>query len=254
MIARNFNGRAAAFMPRARKCVRDGSPKGGDAFSGLCAQHDGPPAPLRAGTPETSPLSPIKSGWRIGAVLVTGFAPRLNRAMIPEAKRAQIMAALQSNPNNPNRKVVARQFGVSYDTVRDVARKLGIGPSGRSWTKFPADVRAKIVAALRANPNSAAVAREIGGISPATVRVMAKKANIPLAAENMEKAKRLSPEKRARIIEALQANPNASMVARQVGGISIRTVQKIAEKTKIERTAVKQRGTRLMCPASSLSD
>src|SRR5271163_465171 len=250
MIARNFNGRAAAFMPRARKCVRDGSPKGGDAFSGLCAQHDS----LARERPETSPLSPIKSGWRIGAGLVTGFAPRLNRAMIPEAKRAQIMAALQSNPNNPNRKVVARQFGVSYDTVRDVARKLGIGPSGRSWTKFPADVRAKIVAALRANPNSAAVAREIGGISPATVRVMAKKANIPLAAENMEKAKRLSPEKRARIIEALQANPNASMVARQVGGISIRTVQKIAERAKIERTAVKERGTRLMCPASSLSD
>ena len=179
--------------------------------------------------------------------LVIEVAPRLNRAMIPEAKRAQIMAALQSDPNNPNRKVVARQFGVSYDAVRDVARKLGIGPSGRSWTKFPADVRAKIVAALRANPNSAAVAREIGGISPATVRVMAKKANIPLAAENMEKAKRLSPEKRARIIEALQANPNASMVARQVGGVSIRTVQKIAEARSVaerrDRTYRRQ-GTR----------
>jgi hypothetical protein len=39
--------------PRLRSMmrVRDGSPKGGDAFSRLRALHDSPPAPLRAGTP-----------------------------------------------------------------------------------------------------------------------------------------------------------------------------------------------------------
>ena len=41
--------------PRGMR-VRDGSPKGGDAFSRLRALHDSPPAPLRAGTPVPIPL------------------------------------------------------------------------------------------------------------------------------------------------------------------------------------------------------
>jgi transposase-like protein len=181
--------------------------------------------------------------------LVIAFAARSNHAMIPEAKRAQIIEALQSNPNLA---AVARQVGgVSRGTVSSMARKLGLSPSGRSWTKFPPAAHAKIVAALRNNPNAAAVAREIGGISSGTVSVIAKKANIPLAAENMEKAKRLSPEKRAQIVEALAADPNASRVARHVGGISPRTVQKIAEKTKTKLTAVSGHGTPTLAQAEA---
>ena len=45
---------------------------------------------------------------------------------------------------------------------------------------------------------------------------------------------RLSPEKRAQIVEALRADPNASMIARHVGGVSSRTVQTIAEKAGIK--------------------
>jgi transposase-like protein len=160
--------------------------------------------------------------------------------MIPKAKRALIIEALKSNPNG---KAVARQIGgVSHATVCDMARKLGIGLGGKGWKKFPPEARAKIAAALRANPNAAAVARKIGGISPSTVSSIAKQANIPLAAENLEKAKRLSPEKRARLIDALRANPNATTVAREIGGVSARTVQKIAEKAEITLARVYRRG------------
>jgi hypothetical protein len=93
--------------------------------------------------------------------------------------------------------------------------------------------RAQVIEALKLNPNGDAIARKVGGITPQTVRAIAKQTGIPLAAENLKKAKRLSPEKRAQIIEALKANPNGNLVARQVGGISSRTVQKIAEQAGI---------------------
>jgi hypothetical protein len=170
------------------------------------------------------------------AGLVIAIALRSNCAMIPKAKRAQIIEALQSNPN---RTAVAIQVGgVKPDTVRSIARKLGLGLGQKGRKKFPPRARAKIAAALRANPNATAVARKIGGICAATVSTIAKEANIRLTAETIGKTKRLSPEKRAHIIEALEANPNASMVARHVGGISTRTVQKIAKKAKIKLTAV----------------
>ena len=42
--------------------------------------------------------------------------------------------------------------------------------------KFSAEKRAKIAAALRLNRNAAAVAKQIGGVSPETVRAVAKEA------------------------------------------------------------------------------
>ncbi len=108
---------------------------------------------------------------------------------------------------------------------------------------IPEAKRAQIIEALEANPNASRVAREVGDVSARTVGKIAKEANIRLAAENLEKRKRLSPEKRALIIEALQANPTASMVARQIGGVSARTVQKIAKQAKTELAAVNGHGT-----------
>jgi transposase-like protein len=196
-------------------------------------------------TPGNFAVLHIKSGRRIGGSLVIGFVLRSDRPMVTESKRAQIIEALQSNPNGS---AVARQVGgVKPDTVRSIARKLGIDLRVR--TKVSPQARAKIAAALRINPNASAVARKIGGMSSATVRIIAKKANIRLAAATIGKTKRLSPERRAQIVEALEANPNASMVARQVGGVSSRTVQKIAKQAKIEVIAVNGHGT----PALSLA-
>ena len=119
---------------------------------------------------------------------------------------------------------------VSAVTVGFIARKLGM-PTMRP-PKFSAEARAKIAAALRANPNAAAVAKEIAGVSHATVRTIAKEANIPLLVAG--KRKRLTPEQRALIIRKLKANPNACVVAREVGNIvSDRTVQIIAKKAQI---------------------
>jgi transposase-like protein len=92
--------------------------------------------------------------------------------------------------------------------------------------------RAQIVAALKDNPNASAVAREIGGVSCQTVWRFAKEARLELTAGNAH----LSPQKRAQIIRALEANPNASAVARRVGGVSNVAVWKIAKRKGIELT------------------
>jgi hypothetical protein len=105
--------------------------------------------------------------------------------------------------------------------------------------RFSSEARAKITAALRANPNATAVAKEIGGISPGTVSAIAKEANIPLAAENLEKAKRLSPWKRAQIIEA-SSQSKRKHGGQTVGDVGSKTVQKISKKAKIKLTAARQ--------------
>jgi hypothetical protein len=104
---------------------------------------------------------------------------------------------------------------------------------------LPPKKRAKIIAALKANPNASAVARQVGGVSKVTVWKIAKQTGIDLAAGKAARRPALPPERRAKIIAALKANPNASAVARQVGGISDVTVWKIAKREGIELTAGK---------------
>jgi hypothetical protein len=173
----------------------------------------------------------LRAAWtasKAGASLVLGLAPRFNRSMIPTAQRAQIVEALKLNPNAS---AVAKEIGgVSHGTVWAIAHRAGIDLGAGGWKKFPAEKRAKIAAALRLNPNARAVAVQVGDVSRETVNTIAKEANIRLAAVT----KRLSPEKRAQIVEALQANPNGCLVARHVGGVSARTVQKIAKKAGIK--------------------
>jgi hypothetical protein len=55
----------------------------------------------------------------------------------------------------------------------------------------------------------------------------------------LDDAKMVPPEKRAQIIAALKANPNANAVARQVGGVSNVTVAKIAKQIGIDLAAGK---------------
>ena len=97
--------------------------------------------------------------------------------------------------------------------------------------------RRQIIAALKANPNAKQVAREIGGVSHTTVGKIAKAAGIALAAAGS--GKRLSAEKRAQIIGALKANPNAAEVAKQIGGVTRVGVWMIAKAAGIELTAGK---------------
>jgi hypothetical protein len=102
--------------------------------------------------------------------------------------------------------------------------------------KFSAGEREKIAEALRQNPNGAAVAKSHGNISWQTVRRIAKEKRIKLSEVN--RGKRLAPKQRALIIKKLKANPNAGVVAREVGNIvSERTVQIIARKAQIPLTA-----------------
>jgi transposase-like protein len=103
---------------------------------------------------------------------------------------------------------------------------------------LPPKKRAKIIAALKTNPNASAVARQVGGVSLTTVWRVAKQTGINLVGTKAARSS-LPPETRARIIAALKANPNASAVARQVGGVGKVTVWKIAKQTGIDLPAAK---------------
>jgi len=91
--------------------------------------------------------------------------------------------------------------------------------------------RAQIIEALKTNPNASAVAREVGGVSASSVHYIAKAAKIDLGRSG---PKKVSAEKRERILEALKLNPNASAIARQFGGMSYKTVTRLAEKANIK--------------------
>src|ERR1700733_9556013 len=88
--------------------------------------------------------------------------------------------------------------------------------------KLTEDKRRQVIAALNVNSNATAVAREIGGVSAACVWKIAKKAGIDLTAGIAARGcnNRVAPEKRSEIIAALSINPNATAVAREVGGVS----------------------------------
>jgi hypothetical protein len=104
---------------------------------------------------------------------------------------------------------------------------------------FPPEKRARIISALKKNPNARAVARQLGEVSSATVWNIAKQEGIELAAGKAATGGRLPPEKRAKIVEALKRNPNATAVARQMGDVSLATVSNIAKQEGIELAAGK---------------
>ncbi len=102
--------------------------------------------------------------------------------------------------------------------------------------KLTEENRQEVIAALTVNPNATAVAREIGGVSVGGVWKIAKKAGIELTAGIAARGcnNRVPPEKRAEIVAALTVNPNATAVAREVGGVSGVGVWKIAQVEGIE--------------------
>ena len=102
--------------------------------------------------------------------------------------------------------------------------------------KLTEENRRQVIAALTVNSNATAVAREIGGVSAAGVWKIAKRAGIELTAGIAARGcnNRVAPEKRAAIVAALNVNPNATAVARDVGGVSGVGVWKIAQTEGIE--------------------
>jgi hypothetical protein len=53
----------------------------------------------------------------------------------------------------------------------------------------------------------------------------------------MRRARKITAEKEQDIIAALEANPHASLVARELGDVSFATVWRVAERAGIELTA-----------------
>jgi hypothetical protein len=102
--------------------------------------------------------------------------------------------------------------------------------------KLTEEKRRQVIAALTVNSNATAVAREIGGVRAAGVWKIAKKAGIELTAGLAARGSnnRKPPEKRAAIVAALIVNPNATAVAREIGGVSGAGVWYIAQVERIE--------------------
>jgi predicted regulator of Ras-like GTPase activity (Roadblock/LC7/MglB family) len=154
---------------------------------------------------------------------------------LPPEKRARIVAALRSSPRAAQ---VARQIGgVSHSMVWKIARAEGIPLAQKGPNRLPPEKRARIVAALKANPCRSAVVRQIGGVSHFSVCEIAKKEGIPVAG-------RLSPRKRAQVVAALRRNPRPAQVARQIGGISQVAVWKIARAEGIPLAQTRRPRTR----------
>ncbi len=147
--------------------------------------------------------------------------------MIPKAQQTQIIEALKANPNA---NAVASETGAALSTVLRWAKKANIVVSKNGIKKLPIAKQTEIIEALKANPNARAAARQ-AGVNPATVRKLARIANIALY---QGPPRKFSAETCAQIIEALKANPNASAVARKNGNISISRVAELAKEANIE--------------------
>jgi hypothetical protein len=146
--------------------------------------------------------------------------------VIPKAQQTQIIEALKANPNA---RAAARETGAAPSTVLRWAKKAKIAVSKTGLKKCPITQQAKIIDALKANPNAAAAARQ-AGMCPKTVRKLARMANIPL---RQGRPPKISEETQGQIIEALKANPNASAVARKFGNIGHSRVAELAKEANI---------------------
>jgi len=93
--------------------------------------------------------------------------------------------------------------------------------------------RARIIAALKANPNAARVARQIGNVSAWTVGQLAKAAGIPLTAGLAARRRpltQLPPAQHARVVTTLKVTHNAAAAARQLRSVTYRLVWQIAKR------------------------
>jgi hypothetical protein len=139
--------------------------------------------------------------------------------------------------------------GISYNSVWLIAKVAGIDLASHHtktcYRTISAAKRARIITALRTNPNAQQVMRKVGGISYSTVWLIAKQAGIDLASRHAKKhARSIGAVKRAKIIAELRANPNALSVARKIGGVSYGSVWLIAKQAGIDLVAGRARKCR----------
>ena len=99
------------------------------------------------------------AGVELTAGKAVGGRPRFSAE-----KRALIIAALKDNPNATQ---IAQEIGgVSHTTVGKIAKAAGIALAAAEYGKrLSAEKRTQIVDALKANPNAAEVAKQIGGVT-----------------------------------------------------------------------------------------
>ena len=167
---------------------------------------------------------------------MAGHGSSAVQQMISKEKRTQIAAALKDNPNAT--RVALEIGGVSHTTVGKIAKAAGIALE--YGKRYSAEKRQQIVDALKDNPNATQIAREVGGVGYRTVVRLAEGAGIALTAGKAARGRpRPSPEKRAQIIAALKDNPNATQIAREIGGVSHTTVGRIAKAAGIALAAGK---------------
>jgi hypothetical protein len=112
-----------------------------------------------------------------------GIEPARRKRFSAE-EREKIAEALRQNPNAA---AVAKWHGnINYGTVRKIAKEKRIKLSEvnlRKGKRLAPKQRALIIKKLKAKPNAAVVAREVGNIvSVRTVQIIARKAQIPLTA------------------------------------------------------------------------
>ena len=90
------------------------------------------------------------------------------------------------------------------------------------------ETESRIISALEKDAHASRVARALGDVSYATVWRVAHRYSIALTAGRETMGRRLSPDRRAAVIEAAQANPDAPQreIAEQAG-VSRSSVRRI---------------------------
>ena len=171
-----------------------------------------------------------------GIPLRDGDAAKGSRDRVPAHQRDHILGLLQEIRNAAE---VSRIYPhLSHTTISRMARRAGIALTASlakgGGPHLSKQKRSEIVEAVRLDSNAVHVADRIGNVSATTVRRIANQQNIPLTAGLAVKLKLSIPaEKWASIVSSLKETPNAAAVARQVGGVSVAIVRRIAHREEI---------------------
>ena len=104
---------------------------------------------------------------------------RQRGAVVEFHPRCPRKSSVSSRTTQTQHRVARKISGVSNTTVGKIAKAAGITLAGAEHGKrLSAEKRAHIIAALKANPNEAEVAKQIGGVTHVGVWKIAKVAGI----------------------------------------------------------------------------
>jgi Sigma-70, region 4 len=99
------------------------------------------------------------------------------------------------------------------------------------------EIERRIISALEEDAHASRVTRALGNVSYATVWRVAYRNSISLTAGRATMGRRMTPDKRAAVIEARQANPDATQleIGRQAG-VSRSSVRRIEGNSRRPRS------------------